>query len=336
VLALALVFTVTPVAVQAQGRGASPPAQGGLPAVQTRVQALEQQVADVRTSLDAVRAEVGAGDAAQQALITALTAQLATASAGIATLQAQMTTASTDVTALQAQVTAVGVDLTGLQALFSSLNAAVNNSTGDILELQGQVAALAEDLAELSEAAGALSLAGLAGSACTTPTSQEGSIEITQSASGVAILRCRAGTGRFIANGDETITDTQTGLMWETKVAGSSCLRCMDDTYDWNAAKGDWLGLLNGRSVADSDDDGFAGYSDWRLPTLAELRTIVQAGSAPAIDAVFGPTAASPYWSASTHAPNPTFAWFASFGDGFVFAANKTFLAHVRAVRGGP
>jgi hypothetical protein len=212
----------------------------------------------------------------------------------------------------------------------------VNNSTGDILELQGQVAALAEDLAELSEAAGALSLAGLAGSACTTPTSQEGSIEITQSASGVAILRCRAGTGRFIANGDGTITDTQTALMWETKVAGSSCLRCVDDFYDWTTAMGDWLDRLNGRLIANSNDGGFAGYSDWRLPTLAELRTIFQPGTGEtAIDAVFGPTHSAFYWSASTDAPNPIFAWGVSFGSD-EFGVIKDFPGYVRAVRGDP
>jgi hypothetical protein len=51
----------------------------------------------------------------------------------------------------------------------------------------------------------------------------------------------------------------------------------------------------------------FAGQCDWRLPTLAELETILQAmtpspcDTSPCIDEeVFGPTVATYYWSDTT------------------------------------
>ena len=46
-------------------------------------------------------------------------------------------------------------------------------------------------------------------------------------------------------------------------------------------------------------------------------------------------TAASNYWSSSTFAGDPTFAWFVNFNFGYVFAFNKSNTLYVRAVRGG-
>src|SRR5437870_7883095 len=43
-------------------------------------------------------------------------------------------------------------------------------------------------------------------------------------------------TLRFVDNGDGTVTDNQTGLQWEQKVTGSSCLHCVDDTYIWSGS----------------------------------------------------------------------------------------------------
>ena len=298
----AATLVLTPGAPQAQRRGTPPPVQGGLPALQTRVQALEQQVADLSAALSAMSTQVG--------------------------------TLSGD---LQTHITDVSVRLAGFGQLLDQFNQALNDGSGDISDLQEQVAGLEEQLAELSGGAGTLSLGDLAGSACTTPAGQEGSIEITQSKSGVAVLRCRVGTGRFIANGDETITDTQSGLMWETKVAGNNCLRCVNDAYTWDGAKGAWLDRLHGRLIASENEGGFAGYSDWRLPTLAELRTIVNTSVVPTIDPIFGPTFLSFYWSASTYASNPAFqAWSVNFSFGYVSVDSKSLNFRVRAVRGGP
>jgi hypothetical protein len=64
----------------------------------------------------------------------------------------------------------------------------------------------------------------------------------------------------------------------------------------------------------------FAGHCDWRLPTSAELQTILLApfpcGTNPCIDPIFGPTQSFDYWSATTFAGNPLSAWNVTFSDG--------------------
>jgi hypothetical protein len=63
----------------------------------------------------------------------------------------------------------------------------------------------------------------------------------------------------FVDNGDGTITDKATGLMWEK--VGSPTARSL------KRAKFYVKKLNKGR---------FAGYSDWRLPTIEELASLVQ------------------------------------------------------------
>lgn len=59
---------------------------------------------------------------------------------------------------------------------------------------------------------------------------------------------------RFVDNGNGTITDTKTGLMWAAA----------DNTYPIS-----WL-----ESVDYCKTIRTAGYTDWRMPTLAELQSI--------------------------------------------------------------
>jgi hypothetical protein len=181
-----------------------------------------------------------------------------------------------------------------------------------------------------------------------------------------------------------TVADNATGLLWERKTgafdgslpASGICATapggCPDrhdvnNRYAWSntgtAADGnaytDFLDPLNA--------DGFGGHSDWRLPAISELQSILigldvefsspdvdpadpamgtnptgQAtlcAAAPCVDpgfaAVGGPTASSFYWSASSSASNSMAAWDAEALSGFVFVSPKTFDSFVRAVRAG-
>jgi len=139
----------------------------------------------------------------------------------------------------------------------------------------------------------------------------------------------------YVDNGDGTVTDLNTGLQWEKKVTGSSCLHCVDDTYRWSGDGSqetiwDWLGDVNTEGGT-----GFAGHSDWRIPNVKELQSIViYEVNSPAIDPVFGDTGYD-HWSSSTIAGGTTNAWSVSLGDGGVFGDDKTVSHVVRAVRGG-
>lgn len=79
----------------------------------------------------------------------------------------------------------------------------------------------------------------------------------------------RGATQTFTDNGDGTITDNTTALMWEKKSKDGGI-------HDWSAgysiggggtAQSTFLATLNA-------SPGFAGHQDWRIPTLNELETI--------------------------------------------------------------
>ena len=163
-------------------------------------------------------------------------------------------------------------------------------------------------------------------------------------------VACGVTTARYVDNGDGTVTDTQTGLMWEQKVAGSGFPHGVDLLFKWSSTGTDpdggaftsFLGALNNCTSADGSSvtGGFASHCDWRLPSIVELQTILLApfpcGTSPCIDPIFGPTAASNYWSSTTVAGFPADAWFVDFeNDGGVFPGFKPGTGFVRAVRGG-
>ncbi|MBU1128183.1 MAG: DUF1566 domain-containing protein [Candidatus Omnitrophica bacterium] len=78
--------------------------------------------------------------------------------------------------------------------------------------------------------------------------------------------------GRFTDNGDGTITDNATGLMW---VANPSTAG-VGGKYSWTNAILVCEGLT------------YAGHSDWRLPNVKELHSIVDYGRYnPSIDTNF-------------------------------------------------
>jgi len=167
---------------------------------------------------------------------------------------------------------------------------------------------------------------------------------------------------RFVDNGDGTVTDRETGLQWEQKLAGAAGPNLgdphdVDNEYVWSAsatapdgtAFTDFLADLNGGPTGVGDcvvngstqTGGFAGHCDWRLPTIAELRTISDTtvsgcgSGSPCIAPVFGATLPARYFSASTSAADARFALTVDFSSGAEPSLRKTVLAAVRAVRGG-
>lgn len=143
----------------------------------------------------------------------------------------------------------------------------------------------------------------------------------------------RAGCGtldRFVDQGDGTLLDTCTGLQW------------LQDSADVNgdgqvSPGGDALVWCEALNYCDSLD--FAGHSDWRLPNIVELQSIVDYGrSSPSIDSTFS-CLDQYYWSSTTHLETPDNAWGVGFTSGYVGVRMKTgdidfSFNFVRAVRG--
>src|SRR5262249_22431136 len=127
--------------------------------------------------------------------------------------------------------------------------------------------------------------------------------------------------GRFIDNGDGTITDLHTGLMWERQDVCVPFLHCADLVASWPSAMAA-IAFYNGTSNGEVlQDDGFAGHFDWRIPNVLELESIVEldapgcGAGAPCIDPVFGPTGAGAYWT-STSEPLGLGIWTVDFASG--------------------
>ena len=129
--------------------------------------------------------------------------------------------------------------------------------------------------------------------------------------------------GRFTNNGDGTITDNATGLMWASDGIGEGC--------NWGSLKF-WAG-----AIFWAEGLYFAGYTDWRLPNSQELYSIVDCSKfEPSIDTNFFPnTKWKYYWSSTTDPHITDYALRVNFGYGTVSGYHKTSSYSVRAVRGG-
>ena len=101
---------------------------------------------------------------------------------------------------------------------------------------------------------------------------------------------------RLVTNGDGTVTDIATGLMWQQTTS---------DSMNWENALSYCENLV------------LSEYDDWRLPSLMELQTIVDYSKSPAIDTNYFPTTLSSYhWSSTTNVGSNSKAWVVNFGAG--------------------
>jgi len=142
-------------------------------------------------------------------------------------------------------------------------------------------------------------------------------------------------TSRFTINDNGTATDNTTGLIWMRcslgqNWNGSTCIGTAG-TYNWQDA----LDNAEGFSYADA--------SDWRLPNIKELRSIVEgACTSPAANESVFPNIPLfvayyfSYWSSTSTAENSERAWTILFEKGRTGSSIKTDTPFpVRFVRAG-
>ena len=116
----------------------------------------------------------------------------------------------------------------------------------------------------------------------------------------------------FTENGDGSVTDNNTGLMWQQIDDGN--------TYNWFESTGTADATYNPSAAINvCGNFTLGGYNDWRLPSKKELISIADYGSYyPAIDSsVFPSTKTASYWSATPYTVWGGHAWHVSFIDGF-------------------
>ena len=148
-------------------------------------------------------------------------------------------------------------------------------------------------------------------------------------------------------NGDGTIRDLRTALMWE-KLSDDGSIHDNGNNYTWANAFAVKIATLNTPPC-------FAWFCDWRLPNLFELETLRNVGTVnPAVSAAFNSNCGASsggnpgctvltcscnipgfYWSSSSYAYTPQDAWFVRFSDADIGTFSKGSGMYVRAVRGG-
>lgn len=116
------------------------------------------------------------------------------------------------------------------------------------------------------------------------------------------------GINDFNDNGDGTVTDNATGLMWSQDDSGDGVNTGPRSGMTWEQAL-TW--------VQQKNDERYLGYSDWRLPNAKEMQSILDYSRAPdatgsaAIDPVFNITKITNeqgevdypwFWTSTTHA----------------------------------
>jgi hypothetical protein len=134
-------------------------------------------------------------------------------------------------------------------------------------------------------------------------------------------------SSHFVDNGDGTISDLTTRLMWQRCQLGFSGESCeiVDSPIIFN-----WQEALQ-----EAQANTLADYNEWRLPNVKELRGIIeQRCQSPAINSeLFLETASSDFWTSSPYNFNANNSWAVNFNTGNNIANSRTSHLYVRLVR---
>lgn len=164
-----------------------------------------------------------------------------------------------------------------------------------------------------------LLLAVFGGALSTTAVAQTCFSELTETSS----------TAKFNIGATGLVEDKTTGLMWSRCTYGQ--------TWDQNnnTCSGSPVSITWQDALQLSATMTEGGFSDWRLPNVKELATIVEKACVdPAVNAtVFPASLPENYWTSTTAMDDTTTAWAVAMYNGKNNAKDKLQDLHVRFVR---
>lgn len=126
--------------------------------------------------------------------------------------------------------------------------------------------------------------------------------------------------------------DLVRGLYWKTCAEGQTDPTCANppNLGDWNSANIACANLNSGQ--------GYAGFKNWRLPSMKELYTLVNLGpSTPLIETLYFPNASGMgFWSSTQNSNSSVQAYGISFTTGASMSYNVASTFATRCVAGRP
>lgn len=140
-------------------------------------------------------------------------------------------------------------------------------------------------------------------------------------------------TSRFSFDEPGLVTDNDTGITWMRCALGQQWdgTTCSGkaNTYDWQNAMS---------QVKKINDSHIGGHSDWRLPYIPELASIVERQCFnPRVNlVVFPATPSITFWSGMERMGNTNMAYALDFGQGNAAPKDKSIKGAVRLMHDGP
>lgn len=104
--------------------------------------------------------------------------------------------------------------------------------------------------------------------------------------------------GFYRDNINDIVLDINNSLMWQ-------------DNIDAKTIKKDWY-----EATDYCNDLSFGGFNDWKLPSLTELKSIVDTNNNPTIKSEFKNVEYATYWSSTIDAGYSNYAWKVNFSNG--------------------
>jgi len=214
----------------------------------------------------------------------------------------------------------------------TTCNSDLSTCEGDLVTTSADLVSCDSDLNECLIAGGRIPKTGQ------TSCSDTAGVTIPCAGSGYDGQFQAGDSPNFVDNGNGTITDYVTGLMWE-KLGDNGGLHDKDNTY---------AGLPAAFAKATAANTAvFAGHTDWRVPNLRELESIPNYENYnPAVPPIFHSactTGCSPvtcsctknniYYTSTTYIGYDPACWKINMTDGDIYAGDKVDTHYVRLVR---
>jgi len=128
---------------------------------------------------------------------------------------------------------------------------------------------------------------------------------------------------RFMDNGDQTMTDKLTGLVWTKDADPAGGIKTWQQSLDY-------IKTLNSKN--------YLGHNDWRLPNINEMESLAnkQGNLATWLNSQgFRNVRADYYWTSTTYASYTSYAWSVGMYSGIVAGHGKADGSYVWPVRRG-